>query len=301
MPDWPGLAAQMMEAPQGPRLPRPAPTPRVEFRPKRLSVTEIETWLRDPYAIYAKHVLGLRPLEALDEPIGPLERGTALHKAVELFIDRYRDGLPDDAIAQLVAIADQVFAEAGIPRAALALWRPRFQGAAKGFVALERERRANIAKSHLEIRGRLEIDDFTLTGIADRIDVLKDGGAAILDYKTGAPPSNRQVEELLSPQLPLEAAILAQDGFGIGARMAEDLIYLSLAGEKQARNPRHIENAAALASEAVAQLTRRIAWFREPGTAYRPRVRPFRADSAGDYDHLARVKEWSPSGWGEES
>ncbi len=53
-------------------------------------MTEIETWLRDPYAIYARHVLGLRPLDALDEPIGPLERGTALHKAVERFIDRYR-------------------------------------------------------------------------------------------------------------------------------------------------------------------------------------------------------------------
>ena len=296
----PSTFSARVKSTQGPRLARPAPTPPVEERPRRLSVTEIETWLRDPYAIYAKHVLGLRPLGALDEPIGPRERGTALHKAVALFIDKDRDGLPEDAALQLVAIADQVFAEAGIPKAALALWRPRFQGAAKGFVAFERERRADIAKSHLEIRGKLEIGDFTLTGIADRIDVLNSGGAAILDYKSGAPPSNRQVEELLSPQLPLEAAMLAQDGFGIGARVTEDLIYLSLAGEKQARNPRHIEDAAALASQAVAQLARRIAWFREPETAYRPRVRPFRADIDGDYDHLARVKEWSPSGWGEE-
>jgi ATP-dependent helicase/nuclease subunit B len=299
-PDWAALAAQMMEVPQGARLPRPAPTPPVEVRPRRLSVTEIETWLRDPYAIYAKHVLKLRPLDALDEPIGPLERGTALHKTVELFIAKYRDDLPADAVEQLIAIADQVFAQAGIPRAALALWRPRFLGAAKGFVALERERRANIANSHLEIRGKLEIGDFTLTGIADRIDILKDGSAAILDYKTGAPPSIRQVTELLSPQLPLEAAMLAQDGFGIGARVAEELIYLSLAGEKQARNPRHIKDAKELAAEAVAQLTRRIAWFKEADTAYRPRVRPWRTDIAGDYDHLARVREWSPSGWGEE-
>jgi ATP-dependent helicase/nuclease subunit B len=291
----------MMDVPQGTRLTRPAPRPPVDVRPKRLSVTEIETWLRDPYAIYAKHILRLRPLDALDEPIGPLERGTALHRAMELFIDKYRDGLPNDAVEQLVAIADQVFAQAGIPRAALALWRPRFLGAAKGFVESERERRAGIATSHLEIRGKLEIGGFTLTGVADRIDILKDGSAAILDYKSGAPPSNRQVTELLSPQLPLEAAMLAQDGFGIGARIAEQLIYLSLAGEKQARNPRVIENARELAAEAVAQLARRIAWFNEAETAYRPRVRPFRADIVGDYDHLARVKEWSPSGWGEES
>jgi ATP-dependent helicase/nuclease subunit B len=298
--DWPALAAQMMEVPQGPRQPRPAPKPPVELRPRRLSVTEIETWLRDPYAIYARHVLKLRPLDPLDDLVGPLERGTALHKAVELFIAKYRDGLPEDAVEQLVAIADQVFAEAGIPKAALALWRPRFQGAAKGFVELERERRANIVTSHLEVRGQMAIGDFTLTGVADRIDTLKDGSAAILDYKSGTPPSIKQVTELLSPQLPLEAAMLARDGFGVGALIAEELIYLSLANEKQARVPRLVKNAKELAVDALAQLTRRIAWFRESETAYPTRVRPFRADIAGDYDHLARVKEWSPSGWGEE-
>jgi ATP-dependent helicase/nuclease subunit B len=299
-PDWSALAAQVMEVPQGARLARPAPRPPVEVRPKRLSVTEIETWLRDPYAIYAKHVLKLRPLDALDESVGALERGTALHKAVELFVAKFPHTLPEDAVQELVAIADRVFAEAGIPKAVLALWRPRFEGAARGFVALERERRANITKSHLEIRGELKIGDFTLTGIADRIDILNDGGAAILDYKSGSPPSVKQVTQLLSPQLPLEAAMLAMDGFGIGAGIADELIYLSLAGEKQARQPRLIRNPEELAAEAVAQLARRIAWFRERDTAYRPRVRPWRADIAGDYDHLARVKEWSPSGWDEE-
>jgi len=298
--DYARLAARLMDVPQGPRPPRPAPTPPVESRPRRLSVTEIETWLRDPYAIYAKHVLQLRPLEALDEPIGPLERGTALHKALEIFIAKHKDGLPDDAEEQLAAIADQVFAAAGIPKAALAVWRPRFAGAARGFVEFERSRRGAIAASHLEIKGSLKLGDFTLTGIADRIDVLKDGNAAILDYKTGAAPSKKQVEQLLSPQLPLEAAMLAEDGFGIGRRITEDLIYLSFAGEKQARTPRFIEGAAALAAEAATQLARRIAWFNERATCYRSRVRPYRADHACDYDHLARVREWSPSGWAEE-
>jgi len=300
-PHWTALAAQMMDVPQSQRLSRPAPTPPVEVRPRRLSVTEIETWLRDPYAIYAKHVLKLRPLDALDEPIGPMERGTALHKALELFIAKYPDGLPQDAVEQLVALADRVFGEAGTAAAALALWRPRFLGAAKGFVALERERRASIAKSHLEIRGELKIGDFTLTGVADRIDILRNGAAAILDYKTGTPPSNKQVTELLSPQLPLEAAMLAGDGFGIGAHIAEELFYLSLASEKQAREPRHVNDPKNLATEAIKQLARRIAWFKERDTAYRPRVRPWRADIPGDYDHLARVKEWSATGWSEEA
>jgi ATP-dependent helicase/nuclease subunit B len=291
------LAAQLMDVPQGPRLPRPKPMPPVDTRPRRLSVTEIETWLRDPYAIYAKHVLRLRPLDALDEPIGPLERGTALHKALEIFIRKYRHGLSDDAVSELAAIADDIFAKAGIPKAALALWRPRFLGAARGFVDWEKSRHGTIAASHLEIKGSLKLGDFELTGVADRIDILTNGAAAILDYKTGAIPSDKQVQQLLSPQLPLEAAMLAQDGFGIGPFRAEDLRYVSLAGEAKARDSKPIKNPIELAQEAVAQLQRRIAWFKDEATPYRPRVRPFRADIAGDYDHLARVREWSPSGW----
>ena len=96
---------------------RPAPTPPVAARPRKLSVTEIETWLRDPYAIYARHVLGLRPLDELDEEIGPLERGNALHKALEIFVTRHPGPLPDDALAELIAIAEEVFAQQEIPKA----------------------------------------------------------------------------------------------------------------------------------------------------------------------------------------
>jgi ATP-dependent helicase/nuclease subunit B len=293
--DYAALATRLVDVPPTPRLERPAPRPPVDARPKKLSVTEIETWLRDPYAIYARHTLRLRPLDALDEAIGPLERGTILHKALELFV---ADGGGD--AGKLIALADRLFEESGIPKAALAIWRPRFMGAARAFVDFERQRRDTVTASHLEKRGTLELDGFTLTGIADRIDVLADGRAAILDYKTGAVPSAKQVQQLLSPQLPLEAAMLATDGFGIGPFTAEELIYFSLSGERQARKPRSIEQPVTLAGEAVEQLKRRIAWFNQRETPYRPRVKPYRADIVGDYDHLARVKEWSPSGWGEE-
>jgi ATP-dependent helicase/nuclease subunit B len=269
----------------------------VEARPRRLSVTEIETWLRDPYAIYAKHVLRLRALEPLDEDVGPMERGNILHGAVEEFVRRYPDRLPDDAVEQLVAIADQLFAQAGIPKAALAVWRPRFENAAQGFIEVERKRRTTIAIPHVEKTGRLSFGapggEFTLTGRADRIDVLTGGGAAIVDYKSGAVPSKKQVEQLLAPQLPLEAAMLAQDGFGIGKFPAEELIYLSLADGRHARKPTVIENGVALAADAVARLAQRVAYFDQQETPYHPRVRPLYADSDGDYDHLARVREWS--------
>ena len=151
-------------------------------------------------------------------------------------------------------------------------------------------------------KGKIETPDFKqVQSEFDRIDILTNGTAAILDYKTGATPSPRQVTQLLSPQLPLEAAMLAQDGFNIGKFIAEELIYLSLASEDKARQPLPIEDGVALAQRAVQELQRRITWFNDPATPYRPRVRPFRADIAGDYDHLARVREWSPTGWTEEA
>ena len=303
--DYAQMAARMMEVTRSKAIARPAPRPPVTDRPRRLSVTEIETWLRDPYAIYARHVLKLRPLDALDEAIGPLERGTALHKAMEDFIARYSGELPEDAVTRLGEIADAVFAQAGIPKAALAVWRPRFLGAAQGFIAVERERRGSIEQSFVEKRGTRTFTapggDFVLSGQADRIDIRKDGKAAIIDYKTGATPTKAQVTELLAPQLPLEAAILSEGGFpDIGKRLTEELIYLSLADGRKASRPVHIDDAQALAVEAAGKLAQRIAWFDDKNTPYLSRVRPYRTDSVGDYDHLARVREWSVSG-GEDS
>lgn len=302
-----GLAARL-EAPAGDYqpAPRPAPTPPVALRPRSLSVTEIETWLRDPYAIYAKHVLKLLPLEPLDAPIGPLERGTAVHKVLELFLREWEETGESLAEERLVAIADHVFGQSGIPHAALALWRPRFIKAARWFAGVERERRAEIVRSHLEIRGTLAIPapagEFVLRARADRIDVLRTGGAAIVDYKTGAPPSPKQVRQLLAPQLPLEGAILAHGGFAqTGALTPRTLLYIQFAGGADPGKIVDIPDVAERVREAEERLAARIAVFDQVETPYFPRVMPYRAEIAGDYDHLARVREWSLSGWQEDA
>jgi ATP-dependent helicase/nuclease subunit B len=216
---------------------------------------------------------------------------------VEAFVERYPDIMPADAVGELTAIAAKLFERAGIPKAALAVWLPRFADAARGFIAVERGRRVAITTSHVEKMGRLSFaapgGAFTLTGRADRIDVLRDGSAAIVDYKSGTMPSKKQVEQLLAPQLPLEAAMLAEDGFGIGRFLAEELIYLSLADGRHAVDPTCIPNGAALGAQALARLKQRVARFDDPATSYQSRIMPFRIDSVGDYDHLARVREWS--------
>lgn len=284
-------------------IPRPAPRPPVSKRPRNLSVTEIETWLRDPYAIYAKHVLGLRPLDPLDAEIGPLERGTAVHTALERFLTEFPGVLPPDAEMRLVAIASGVFDEMAVPRSARAMWVPRFVRAAHWFVNAERQRREAIAVSHLEIRGRCEFQSpagpFTLRARADRIDILHAGGAAIVDYKTGNPPTRKQVTTLLAPQLPLEGVILSAGGFGtIGKSVPTELAYIRFGGGAEPGEIVAIPgDIAALVSEAETKLRERIADFDCETTPYLPRAMPFRAGQPGDYDHLARVREWSLSGW----
>jgi len=278
---------------------RPAPKPPVADRPRTLSITEIETWLRDPYAIYAKHILKLKPLDPLDADVGPLERGTAIHKILELFMNEWT-GAPG-ADARLIAIADEVFARAGLAPATLALWRPRFVKAARWVVDLERKRRKDITQVYAEIRGTRNFaapgGDFLLRGRADRIDILRQGGAAIVDYKTGNPPTPRQVDELITPQLPLEGAILREGGFpDIGRLAAKNLIYIQFGGGAQAGRIVEMPDRDDLIREAEEKLAGRIAAFDHEETAYFPRVMPYRTDTEGDYDHLARVREWSVSG-----
>jgi ATP-dependent helicase/nuclease subunit B len=185
-----------------------------------------------------------------------------------------------------------------IPKAMLSVWRPRFECAARWFAGFERERADAITQSVLEIRGERKLDatggEFTLRGVADRIDILQNGHAAILDYKSGKPPSNPQVKELLAPQLPLEGAILKAGGFpDLGARESDELLYLHISGRGEGGSVQPIADVPQLIEKAWAQLTARVMRFDDPATPYPARVRPFSVNSEGDYDHLARVRAWA--------
>jgi ATP-dependent helicase/nuclease subunit B len=282
-----------------PRAHRPAPTPPVALRPRQLSVTEIELWLRDPYAIYAKHVLRLKPLEPLDPEPGPSERGRAIHSALETFLRAHPDALPEDAVDQLIKISEESFAANGASNAVLALWRPRFARAARWFVSEHARRRQEIAQSIAETSGKLELDGpagpFTLTGRADRIDLFADGTASIIDYKTGGVPSDPQIEKLLAPQLPLEGAMLLAGGFGdTRATRLRKFVHIKLSGGDPPGDV--IEARADAMSKAIevrARLTDHIAQYDNERTGYRSREMPERVTDKGDYDHLARVAEWS--------
>ena len=286
-------------------VPRPQPVPPPEARPSQLSVTDIENWLRDPYTIYAKHVLRLLPLEAIDTPPGAADRGTFIHEAVGEFTKKFADTLPADVMGELTALGEKHFRPLKDYEEAQAFWWTRFLRIAGWFGGWERERRVAAKKIFAEISGKHAIPlgkrDFLLTARADRIEQRADGSYAILDYKTGQPPTEPQVRSGLAPQLTLEAAILRNGGFpGITAGSVSEIGYVRLKGGDPPGEPKNIKLASgtpdSAADVALQKLTGIAKKFVVEGEPYRSLVHPMWKKHYGEYDHLARVKEWAASG-----
>ncbi len=280
--------------------PRPEPRPPLVARPRELPVTAIETWVRDPYALYAGRILKLRPLDPLDADPSAAERGKFIHDALDTFIGGNLVTLPPDALPELLRIGRAAFGDALAHPSVEGFWWPRFERIAAWFVDFERARRADgIYPLATEVKGRLLLEsrggDFVLRAMADRIDRLPDGTLAIMDYKTGGVPSVGDVKAGFSPQLTLEGAIAESGGFdALRQALVADLVFLQLRGgttpgelaQALGRNG-VVQDAIADAYHGLLNLVER---FDDPRTAYPPQPESARG---GDYDHLARIDEWN--------
>ncbi len=301
------LWARTLDRPAGAPAPvrPPAPAPAVALRPRRLSVTEIETWLRDPYAIYARHVLRLRALDALEQSADAADYGSIVHDGLHRFLARLGLAWPDDAATQLAADMDAAL-DAACMRPALAVWwRPRLRRIARWAADADADRRADRQPTLLrsEMSGEWTFDapagPFTLRGRADRLERLADGTVAILDYKTGKPPGEKDVEEGRSPQLPLEAAMVQQGAFGAEVTgPVGELAFWHIPGGYEpgqatalfARKAARLAEVVHAAQESVRLL---VAEFDDPLKPYLSQPAPGAAPRFSDYRRLARVAEWA--------
>jgi ATP-dependent helicase/nuclease subunit B len=299
--DW---ARTMDEGENVPFAERPRPAPPLEARPRHFSVTEIETLRRDPYAIYAKKILNLQSLEPLVRDPGAAERGSLFHDILHRFVTAGVDPLTGDAVAKLIEIGRGCFDEAALPADVRAVWWPRFVAMAGGIVEWERNDRIDVMERHAEARAEKTAvggTGVTLSGYADRIDLRAAGYADIIDYKTGSSPSKAQAHTLLSPQLALEGALLRRGAFaGIGEREPAELAYVRLKAsgkvieETILEYNRQIRSPVDLSQDAWSRLEKLLDHYNDPANGYLSRALPFReGDTEGDYDHLARVLEWS--------
>lgn len=303
----PGSWHTLLDTPEAPDPGRPPePRPRLDQRPRKLSVTRIDTWLRDPYSIYARYILGLRKLDPLDMEVGAIERGNAIHQALDDFVKDYPRDLPPDPAEVLIEYGKRSFEKHMDRPGVWAFWWPRFERVARWFVEVERERRKSLDRSLTERKGSLTLagpgGPFVLEGTADRIDRRGDGTYAIIDYKTGSNPTLGDLKAGRAPQLPLEAMILMGGGFEPELARADvaSLEYWRVGGGTP---PGKIDAVDALVPELVENartgLEALIAAFDDESTPYHAAPDPRRSLRFNDYDHLARTGDWSAGDDGE--
>ena len=277
--------------------PAPSPAPPLEARPRRLSVTQVETWIRDPYSIYARHILRLRPLDDIDMQPEAADFGTSVHAALSGFLADCRGDLPPDAYERLLRHGREALGELLERPLVRAFWWPRFERIARWFVDNEGVRRCRVVATASEVTGKLALEapggTFELAAKADRIDRMADGALAIIDYKTGEPPKENEVLRGEAPQLPLEAAIAEAGGFeGLEAAGIAGLEYWRLRGDDK-DGVQILKEFDALAEQAREGLSKLIAVFDDPQTPYAALPRPYLVPRYNEYEHLARVKEWA--------
>jgi ATP-dependent helicase/nuclease subunit B len=301
------MAQKLDEVKPSKSIAAPRPCPPLALRPQTLSITEIETWRRDPYSIYARHILGLLPLEDVDADTTHAEFGTQFHQVIADFQKKYPHGpLPHDAGETLMEIATREFA-ALLANHAFRVFRwPDVQLSLQKFITWENDRRSGLKSIVTEASGHLAIEladgsTFTLRGRADRIEVTKEGLVNIIDFKTGKVPTKKEIAAGFAPQLTLEAAMIERGAFkdiGPKAKVGQALYVKVGKGEddKDEQVGTADKSLEVLAAEHYEELIKLANQFRGEDTPYLARPMAQYASRYAEYDHLSRVKEWSEGG-----
>lgn len=276
---------------QTPAATRPSPTPPAAARPTKLSVTEIKRLIRDPYAIYAKHVLRLRPLDPLMRAPDALLRGIIVHEILEKLVKESTEQKTPVTRERLLAISETVLAQNVPWPTARALWAARLDRVADHFVNGEHIRASRATPIDFEARATSQIDgmDFTLTGTADRIDRSPQGALMIYDYKTGNPPSKDE-QTYFDKQLLLEAAMAENGGFkNIEPAHVAEAVYIGLGSVPKNQPAPLNDTPAAKVWEEFVQL---ITHYVQDGKGFTSRRAMQSERDEGAYDQLARFGEW---------
>ncbi|MCK0097208.1 double-strand break repair protein AddB [Yoonia sp. F2084L] len=289
---WCAMAAAL-SSPEArvPSAPRPSPCPPVAARPDKLSVTQIKTLIRDPFAIYARKTLRLNPLDPLSPTADAPLRGIIVHGILEKFI-RAGHG-PSDRNALMQIAATEFAAHCPWPTIR-AQWMARMERSADQFLADEAERQALATDHKIEAYGEIFVapSGVLLTCKADRIDLTETGSALIYDYKTGAVPTKNQ-QLTFDKQLLLEAAMVELGAF-------EDLGQMSVGGAAFIGVNAAMKNVPAPLDQQPpdqvwGELETLFANWHDPMRGYTARLALFSKTDQSDYDHLSRYGEWDTS------
>jgi ATP-dependent helicase/nuclease subunit B len=288
-----------------PPYPRPQPRPTREQRDIALGITALDRLRGDPYQFYASHILRLRALDPLDAEPSPAWQGIVAHTVLERWHRERGD---------LEAIAHEELREMNAHPLMRALWEPRLL-AALAWIGKTVE--AQVADGRMvaavEAKGEMTVGGVTITGRADRIDRLADGSLAVVDYKTGAPPSAAMVEQGFALQLGLVGLMAQRGGIAGLAGAPRAFEYWSLGKSDKSetqfgyvKSPVRTERMRTgvplddYLSETERYLTEAIELWITGNEPFTARLNPDLA-VYNDYDQLMRLDEWQARAAREES
>lgn len=277
---------------------RPAPMPSADQRHIPISVTQVDRLIADPYAFYANKIMGFSSLDMIDADPSAAWRGTIIHDILEQWAKQ------DDYRPEALKIRAQAFLnDPNLHPLMRSLWAPRLlEGLTWVADRLATDRQSDREPLASEIYGKAEIAGVQLSGIADRIDRMPDGGLAIVDYKTGGAPTNKAVVEGYNLQLGLLAAIAEVGGFKDITGQAVAFEYWSLAKKGGTDNFGYVRSPTQGRGEnlvaADAMVDHAVARFNEAADHYilgsEPMTAKLHPEYAvyADYDQLMRLEEW---------
>jgi ATP-dependent helicase/nuclease subunit B len=270
---------------------RPEPSPPAEQRPDRISVTAVDRLNADPFAFYASSILKLRQEEPVDAEHNARWKGQAVHKALEEWL-LHDECNPD----KLRTRAEQLLRDAAIHPMLRALWAPRLLEAIDWIAELERANQADSRRPlKAEVTGETVLAGVTVHGRVDRIDRLADGSLAIIDYKTGQPPSQKTVTEGFALQLGLLGLIGRAGGFEGVSGDPEVFEYWSLARYRgrfgRLMAPDKGMQRGEFLDHAFINFKRAAEGWLTGDKPFTAKLNPAYAPY-GDYDQLMRLEEW---------
>lgn len=278
----------------------PCPKPKLKYRPRELSASKIEILMRDPYSIYARYILNLKPLNPLDREKQAFDFGTIVHKVLEEFNNKYSGSdYPEDALEQLITAGLDKFS--GIDEKTMAFWKPKLEEIMNMVVNNERNYRNTVKKVHNEVHGEITFKGkekpFVITCEADRVDETVSGGLNIIDYKTGHAGSTKELEEVTAPQLPVEALIGQEKGFiekegggKISARHVESMQYWSTDEKPGKLDGEKCQKSITKIRDAIQEL---IDIFDDENNPYLSKSERGPKGQYDAYEHLSRFAEWA--------
>lgn len=274
----------------------PEPRPELKYRPRKLSASQIEILMRDPYYIYAQKILHLYQLPSLDRSKEVFDFGTIVHETMEEFCREYNSSYyPSDAAEKLMSIGMRKFAEKNIEKEVVTFWQPRLKAFIDMVLEHEKECRPRIKKIYSETEGEIMFKrkggDFLITGKADRLDETDEGCINVIDYKTGYGRSSSEIEKVTAPQLPVEALIVQNGGYKeVGKKNVSGMQYWALKGKQGFTDEKQSQEAIIKIKEALQKL---IDEFDKKERPYLTKPILGGSGQYGDYDHLSRFLEWS--------